>query len=84
MASLRFGNVLFIAVPQGQEPRHVPGFTGETEVIVEIGLDGNVALADRPDEIRPGNAKRRTVREVLNRAAAHFDESVSLWEKMQA
>jgi hypothetical protein len=49
VASLRFGNVWFIAYPQDHEPRHVHGFAGEAEVIVDVGIDGNVALADRPD-----------------------------------
>jgi Domain of unknown function (DUF4160) len=84
VASLRFGNVLFIAYPQDHEPRHVHGFAGETEVIVDISIDGNIALADRPDCIRPRNAKRGDVRRVLRSAAEHFDELVSLWEKMHA
>jgi hypothetical protein len=84
VASLRLGNVLFRVYPQDHEPRHVHGFTGETEVIVDIGLDGNVALADRRDCIRPGNAKRSDVRRILRSAAEHFDELVSLWEKMHA
>jgi hypothetical protein len=84
VASLRFGNVLFIAYPQDHEPRHVHGFAGETEVIVDIGIDGNIALTDRPDCIRPGNAKRSDVRKILRSAAEHFDELVSLWEKMHA
>jgi hypothetical protein len=84
VASLRFGNVLFMAYPQDHEPRHVHGFAGETEVIVDIGVDGNIMLADRPDCIRPGNAKRSEVRKILRSAAEHFDELVSLWEKMHA
>jgi Domain of unknown function (DUF4160) len=84
VASLRFGNVLFIAYPQDHEPRHIHGFTGETEVIVDIGKDGNVTLADRPDCIRPGNGKRSDIRKVLRAAAKHFDELVFLWEKMHA
>ena len=84
MASLRLGNVLFKVYPQDHEPRQVHGFTGETEVIVDIGIDGNVRLADRPDCIRPGNAKRSDVRRILGTAAEHFDELVSLWEKMHA
>jgi len=84
VASLRFGNVRFIAYPQDHNPRHVHGLTGETEVIVDIGIDGNVALADRPDCIRPSNAKRSDVRKILRSAAEHFDELVSLWEKMHA
>ena len=84
MASLRLGIVLFKVYPQDHEPRHVHGFTGETEVIVDIGIDGNVALADWPDCIRPGNAKRSDVRRILRASAEHFDELASLWEKMHA
>ncbi|MGH9680756.1 MAG: DUF4160 domain-containing protein [Candidatus Acidiferrales bacterium] len=82
MASRRFGNVRFIAYPQDHEPRHVHGFAGEAEVVVDIGLDGNVSLADRPDCIRPGNAKRSDVRKILKTAARHFEELAKLWEKM--
>jgi hypothetical protein len=53
-------------------------------VIVDLDLNGNVALADRPDYIRPGNAKRRDVRKILTAAAEHFDELVLLWERMHA
>jgi hypothetical protein len=84
VASLRFGNVRFIAYPQDHEPRHVHGFTGETEVIVGLGIDGNVAIADRADCVRPGNAKRSDVRKILTVAAEYFDELVLLWEKMHA
>jgi hypothetical protein len=84
VASLRFGRVLFIAYPQDHEPRHVHGFAGETEVIVDVCIDGNVALADRVDCIRPGNAKRSDVRRILEAAAEHFDELVSPWERMHA
>jgi hypothetical protein len=84
VASLRFGNVLFVAYPQDHEPRHVHGFAGETEVIVNLSVRGNVELADRPDCVRPGNAKRADVRKILRSAAECFDELVSLWEKMHA
>ena len=84
VASLRLGNVLFKVYPQDDEPRHVHGFMGETEVIVDIGIDGNVTLADRLDCIRPGNAKRGDVSKILRAAAKYFDELVSLWEKMHA
>jgi len=84
VASLRFGSVLFIAYPQDHEPRHVHGFSAEAEVIVQLDSNGNVALAGRPDCIRPGNAKRRDVRKILKSAAEHFDELVLLWERMHA
>jgi hypothetical protein len=37
-----------------------------------------------PIAFAPGNAKRRDVRKILKAAAEHFDELVSLWEKMHA
>lgn len=84
VASLRFGKVLFIAYPQDHQPRHVHGFAGEAEVIVDLAIGGFVALADRPDCIRPGNAKRNEVRAILRMAVEHFDELIALWEKMHA
>ena len=82
MASLRFGSVLFVAYPQDRTPRHVHGFLEEAEVIVDLGDDRTVRLANRPDAVRPPNAKRSSVRRILNVAAEHFDELVALWEKM--
>lgn len=82
MASIRFAGVLFVAYPQDHTPRHVHGFVDECEVIVDLRLDRTVALADRVDAIRPGNAKRSCVRRILSSAAEHFDELVALWERM--
>ena len=59
MASLRYDGVLFVAYPQDHEPRHVHGFFEEAEVIVDLGDDRTVKLAERQDAIRPPNAKRR-------------------------
>ena len=82
MASLRFDSVLYVAYPQDHTPRHVHGFFEEAEVIVDLGNARTVGLANRPDAIRPPNAKRSAVRRILNVAAEHFDELVALWEKM--
>ncbi len=82
MASLRFGSVLFVAYPQDHTPRHVHGFLQEAEVILDLGDDRTIRLTMRPDAIRPPNAKRSSVRRILNVAAEHFDELVALWEKM--
>ena len=68
--------------PQDHEPRHVHGFAGEAEVIVNLLRDGNVDLAQRADAVRPANAKRSDIRKVLRSAADHFDELVALWEEM--
>ena len=84
MASIRFAGVLFVAYPQDHTPRYVHSFVDESEVIVDLCLNGTVALADRVDAIRPGNAKRSSVRRVLNTAADNFDELVALWERMHA
>lgn len=53
----------------------------ETEVIVDLLEDANVALANRRDAIRPANAKRSDVKKILRSAATHFDDLVALWEK---
>ena len=84
MSSLRCGSVLFRIYPQDHEPRHVHGFIGDTEIIVDLGRDGTIRLADRNDCIRPGNAKRSDVRNILDAAAECFEELVALWEKMHA
>lgn len=80
MSSLRFGGVLFVAYSNDHLPRHVHGFTGDTEAIVDLRMDGTVALAERNDAIRPANAKRRDVKKILNAAALHFEELAALWE----
>ncbi len=82
MASVRLSKVLFVAYPQDHAPRHVHGFLQETEVIVDLRGNNSVALADRSDAVRPGNAKRSSVRHVLQMAAEHYDELVELWERM--
>jgi hypothetical protein len=55
---------------------------GETEAVVDLRGDGNVALADRKDPVRPATAKRSDVRKILNTAAAHFEELVALRESI--
>lgn len=80
MGSLTFGGVRFVVYSNDHLPRHVHGFSGDTEAVVDLRADGNVALADRTDAIRPGNAKRSDVRKILETAAVHFDELAALWE----
>ena len=70
---------LFVVYSNDHPPRHVHGFLSEAEAIVDLRFDGNVALADRKDAIRPANAKRSDVRKILDTAAAHFDMT-ALWE----
>ena len=81
MGSIRFNGVRFAAYTMDHEPRHVHGFYADIEVIVDLRLDGAVALANRTDAIRPSNASKSDVRHVLAVAAKYFDELVSLWEK---
>jgi hypothetical protein len=83
MSSLRFAGVLFTAYPNDHLPRHVHGFSGGTHVIVELGEDRRVRLADRKDHIDPPNAKRNVVKKVLETASDHFGELVALWESMR-
>lgn len=80
MGSLSFDGIRFVVYSNDHPPRHVHGFLAETQVIVDLLEDGNVALADRADAIRPGNAKRSDVRKILNAAAEHFDELAALWK----
>ncbi|MGA9672833.1 MAG: DUF4160 domain-containing protein [Terracidiphilus sp.] len=81
MGSIRLDGVRFTAYTMDHEPRHVHGFYAEVELIVDLRLDGTVSLANRTDAIRPGNASKADVRHILNAAAKHFNELVSLWEK---
>jgi hypothetical protein len=74
VGSLQFDGVLFIVYSNDHPPRHVHGFASETEVIVNLRPDGNVALADRKDAIRPANAKRSDLKKILAAAAQHFEE----------
>jgi hypothetical protein len=82
VGSRRFAGIRFFAYSNDHPPRHVHGFAGEAEVIVELKTDGTVALADRNDAIRPVNAKRSQVKKILRTAAQHFDELAELWEEV--
>ena len=80
VGSLRFDGILFVVYSNDHPPRHVHGYLGETETIVDLRSDGTVVLANRKDAIRPANAKKSDVRKTLDSAAAHFDELTALWE----
>lgn len=87
MSSLRFGGVRFIVYSNDHPPRHVHGFAGETEVVVELRggklrAERIVALANREDAVRLVNAKRSDVKKILRVAAEHFDELAALWERV--
>jgi len=87
VSTLTIECVRFAVHSNDHPPRHVHGFAGETEVVVELRfddlrLDGTVGLATRDDSIRPANAKRSDVKKILNAAARHFEALVALWEKV--
>ena len=82
MASLRRAGVLFVVYSNDHLPRHVHGFTSESEVIVDLLENGDVDLAMRKDAVRPANARRSDVRKILGLAAEYFEELVALWEKV--
>jgi NTP pyrophosphatase (non-canonical NTP hydrolase) len=82
VGSVRFEGVRFFAYPQDHEPAHVHGFYAEVEVILELReAVREVALADRNDAIRPGNASRSDVKHILQVAADHFDALIQLWRE---
>ena len=82
MTSLKRSGVRFVVYPQDHQPRHVHVFVAEAEVIVDLRDDGTVAIADRKDAIRPGNAKRSDIRKAMMLAAEHFDKLAAMWEAM--
>jgi hypothetical protein len=82
MSSLRFDGVLFSAYPNDHLPRHVHAYLGSISAIVEIRPDRTVVLADRKDATSPRNARRSSVKKMLNVAAENFDELWALWEEM--
>ena len=82
MSSLTFDSIRFTVHSNDHEPRHVHGFLSETEIVIELGIDGDVRLSTRKDAVRPANAKRADVRKLLTKAAEHFDELIELWERV--
>jgi hypothetical protein len=70
MMTVRVGEVRFRVYPQDRLPRHVHGFIGRGEVLVDLRADGSVALADRADAVR--RVTRAEVRKVLAAAAYVF------------
>jgi hypothetical protein len=80
VVSIRFGGVRFVVYSNDHPPRHVHGFHGETEAIVDLRRDRTVALAKRTDVVRPANAKRSDVKKILRAAAKRFDQLAALWE----
>jgi hypothetical protein len=82
VGSLKFDGVRFVIYSNDHPPRHIHGFLGKTEILVDLLRDDNVALAARSDAIRPVNAKKSDISKVLHLAALHFDELAALWEEI--
>lgn len=81
MPTLRVGEVRFRVYPQDHPPRHIHAFIGDGEVIIDLRVDGTVAVASRRNAVR--NATRTEVRRVLAVAIGVFDLLVSMWEEMR-
>jgi hypothetical protein len=80
MTTVRVGEVWFRVYPQDHLPRHIHGFIGDGEVIVDLRADGSVTLADRADAAC--RVTRAEVRKVLAAAASAFDRLAAAWETM--
>jgi len=81
MGTIQIGEVRFRVYPQDHFPRHVHAFIGDGEIIIDVGDDRTISVANRRNAIR--NATRSEVRRALLIAAEAFDELVSLWEEMR-
>ena len=77
---VRVGEVRFRVYPQDHLPRHVHGFIGSGEVIVDLRADGSVALANRRNAV--SHVTRVEVKKVLAAAAGAFDQLTEAWEAM--
>ena len=84
MGSLEFDGVTFRVYSGDHEPPHVHCQYQGVQVIVELGADRTVKLADRADSVKPRRAKRSHVRRVLNLARLRFDHLMQLWERAHA
>ena len=82
MTTVRVGEVRFRVYPQDHLPRHVHGFIGRGEVIVDLRADGTVALANRADAVY--DVTRAEVRKVLDATASAFDRLAAEWEGMHS
>jgi hypothetical protein len=51
VTTVRAGGVRFKLYPEDHLPRHAHGLYAGIEVIVDLGADGTVTLADREDAI---------------------------------
>lgn len=81
MGSYWFDGVTFRVYPQDHDPPHVHARYQGVVVILELGIDRTVRIAERWDAILPGDAKRNHVRHILKVAGSHFDDLMELWEE---
>jgi hypothetical protein len=79
MGSLRFEGVRFSVYSEDHLPPHVHGFYAEVEVVVDLLMDGAVALSKRRNAITPTNSSRADVNYVLELAAKHHGQLLTLW-----
>jgi hypothetical protein len=82
VSTIRVGAIRFKLYPEDHEPRHVHAFVGQGEVIVDLRLDGTVALAHRGDGPIRGRVSRSDVRSVLASAVTAFEDLAGAWEMM--
>ena len=84
MGSYEADGITFRVFSGDHDPPHVHCRYQGIKVIIELGADRTVGLADRKNAVQPGNAKRGQVRRVLELAGAQFDDLVRLWEDAHA
>lgn len=84
MGSYLFDGVTFRVYPEDHEPPHVHGRYQGIVVIIELGQNRVVRLANRQDAVQPRDAKRNHVRHVVSVAAERFDELMDLWREAHA
>lgn len=80
MSGLRVGEVRFRVYPQDHHPRHVHGFIGSGEAIIDLKADGTVDLAKRDDN--NCGLTRSEIRKVLDAAVQAFNALADLWERI--
>jgi hypothetical protein len=67
-----FDGVRFRIWSHDHTPAHAHGYCGSVSVVVELLLDGVVAI--RRGSKRPSNAKRSDVRRIVETAEEHYAE----------
>ncbi len=82
VSSIRLHGVRFYLFPDDHEPRHAHAEYGESQVVVELGADGDVCMSRRFGQVQSANARRSDVNRILIVAAEYFDVLTALWEQM--